>query len=291
VVADGMTGRRHRSNCELVAQGTANVASVIFGGIAVTGTIARTATNIRAGARGPIAGLFHALYLLLFMIVAAPLVAYVPLAALGAVLVVVAWKMAEREQFWALLRSSRGDALVLLLTFGLTVFVDLTTGIAVGMVLGAFLFLHRMAESVEVASGQELVTQDQADFSPERTTYDATESTDPNVMVYHLRGALFFGAMAAVGTALDRIGKPPEVFVLDLRDVPLADSTAAKTLVSFAQKLIRSDTTVCVVGARPAVQRALVAAGLTDTYVTYGTTVEAALQLARAGGAHEQIRA
>ena len=104
-----MTGRRHRSNCELVAQGTANVASVIFGGIAVTGTIARTATNIRSGARGPIAGLFHALYLLLFMVVAAPLVAYVPLAALGAVLVVVAWKMAEREQFWALLRSSRGE--------------------------------------------------------------------------------------------------------------------------------------------------------------------------------------
>jgi SulP family sulfate permease len=152
VVADGMSGRRHRSNCELVAQGVANIAAVIFGGMPVTGTIARTATNVRSGARGPIAGMLHAIYLLLFVLVAAPLAAYIPLASLGAVLVVVAWNMAEKAEFVALLRS-RGDALVLLATFLLTIFEDLMTGIAVGVTLGAFLFLHRMAEAVEVKDG------------------------------------------------------------------------------------------------------------------------------------------
>src|ERR1700742_3434084 len=132
VVADGLTGRRHRSNCELVAQGVANIGSVIFGGICVTGTIARTATNVRAGARGPMAGMFHSLYVLLFMLTAAPLVAYVPLAALGAVLAVVAWNMAEKDEFVALLKSSRRDAFVLRVTLGLTVFVDRPTAIAVG---------------------------------------------------------------------------------------------------------------------------------------------------------------
>ena len=136
VVADGLTGRRHRSNCELVAQGVANIGSVIFGGICVTGTIARTATNVRAGARGPIAGMFHSLYLLLFMVTAAPLVSYVPLAVLGAILTVVAWNMCEKDEFIALLKSSRGDAVVLLATFLLTVFVDLPTAIAVGVVAG-----------------------------------------------------------------------------------------------------------------------------------------------------------
>lgn len=113
VVADGMTGRRHRSNCELSAQGVANITSVLFGGICVTGTVARTATNVRAGARGPVSGIFHCVYLLIFLLIGAPLVGYIPLAALGAVLAVVAWNMAEKEEFWSLLRGSRGDAVVL----------------------------------------------------------------------------------------------------------------------------------------------------------------------------------
>jgi MFS superfamily sulfate permease-like transporter len=152
VVADGMTGRRHRSNCELSAQGVANITSVLFGGICVTGTVARTATNVRAGARGPVSGIFHCVYLLIFLLIGAPLVGYIPLAALGAVLAVVAWNMAEKEEFWSLLRGSRGDAVVLLSTFLLTIFVDLVTAIAVGVVLGALLFLHRMAEAVEERS-------------------------------------------------------------------------------------------------------------------------------------------
>ena len=133
---DGMTGARHRSNCELAAQGVANIASVIFGGMCVTGTIARTATNIRAGARGPIAGMFHCGYLLLFLMIAAPLVSYIPLAALGAVLVMVAWRMAEKEEFVRLLHDWRA-ASVLLATFGLTLILDLTFGIVAGCVLAA----------------------------------------------------------------------------------------------------------------------------------------------------------
>jgi SulP family sulfate permease len=137
-VADSMTARRHRSNMELVGQGIANMASALFGGIAVTGTIARTATNVRAGGRSPVAGMLHALFLLVFMLVAAPLASYAPLSALAGVLVAVCWGMAEKKEFWRLLGDWRG-ALVLLTTFGLTLARDLTTGIIAGCVVAAVL--------------------------------------------------------------------------------------------------------------------------------------------------------
>ncbi|CAN0294540.1 unnamed protein product, partial [Phaeothamnion confervicola] len=143
VVADSMSGRRHRSNMELVAQGLANIASSVFGGITATGTIARTATNVRAGAHGPVAGMLHAGFILLFMLVAAPLAGYIPLSALAAILVVVAWNMAERAEFKLLLMNSKADAVVLLATFLLVIFVDLPTGIVVGVVLGCLMFMHR----------------------------------------------------------------------------------------------------------------------------------------------------
>ena len=281
VIADGMTGRRHRSNCELVAQGAANIGSVMFGGICATGTIARTATNVRSGARGPISGLFHSVYLLLFMLFAAPLVAYIPLAALGAVLLVVAWKMAEKSEFVALIRGSRADAVVLLSTFLLTVFVDLTTGIAVGVVLGAFLFLHRMAEAVEVASGVELIAEDKADINGARTAYDTEQATDPEVMIYRISGALFFGATAAVSTVLDRVGAPPRSFVLDFSNVPLIDITAANALRGFVQKLERSGTRIYFAGARPTVRKTLEATGFKEPTIRYAATAAAALEQAK----------
>jgi sulfate permease, SulP family len=279
-----MTGRRHRSNCELVAQGVGNIGSVLFGGMPATGLIARTATNIRAGARGPLAGIFHSLYLLLFVVFGARLISYVPLAALGAVMTVVAWNMAERAEFWALLRSSRGDAVVLLASFGLTVLVDLTTGIAVGVVLGAFLFLHRIAESVEIADGQELVAEDQADFGPDRTRYDPAASALADTMVYRIRGALFFGATAALSRVLDRIGSHPKVFVLDLSAVPLIDSTAANTLRGFIGKLNRSGTRVYVAGARTPVRRTLINAGVRPPQVAFADSADSALQAWRGDG-------
>lgn len=281
VVADGMSGRRHRSNCELVAQGVANVGSTMFGGIPVTGTIARTATNVRAGAKGPVSGILHAGYLLVFMLVAAPLAGYIPLAALGAVLAVVAWNMAERDDFIALLRASGGDRLILLATFLLTVFVDLTTGIGVGVVLGAFVFLHRMAESVEVEGEASLIAEDRADDYAGRTSYDPAESADRDVVVYRISGAFFFGAVAAVSSVLDRIGQRPRVLVLDFSEVPIVDSTAAKTLLRFAEKLTRAGAMVFLVGANPGVRRALLQAGLKKPLVRHAKSVEQALAFAK----------
>ena len=273
VVADGMTGRRHRSNCELVAQGVANIGSVMFGGICVTGTIARTATNVRAGARGPVAGMFHALYLLLFMATAAPLVSYVPLAVLGAILAVVAWNMAEKDEFIALVRSSRGDAAVLLATFLLTVFVDLPTAIAVGVVAGSFLFLHRMAEAVEVEGGAALI-EDRADTEDDLAA-DAN-GTKEDVFVFRISGALFFGATAGLSTILDRIGEHPRVFILDFSAVPLIDSTAARALQGFVHKLQRSGTRIYFSGTRGAVRRTLISAGLRRPTVLYSDSVASA---------------
>ena len=153
VAADAMSDRRHRSNCELVAQGVANIASALFGGLCATGTIARTATNVRAGSVGPVSGMLHAAILLAVVLVAAPLASYVPLAASGAMLVVVASNMAERHEFAAILTRSRGEAAVLLATFLLTVFRDLIEGIAVGVVLRSLVFMHRMAQLVAVEGG------------------------------------------------------------------------------------------------------------------------------------------
>ena len=136
VVADGMTGRKHRSNCELVAQGIANIGTMIFSGMPVTGTIARTATNVRSGARSPVSGMLHAVYLLLFMMLAAPLAAYIPLAALGAVLAIIAWNMADKSKFVELLLKFDSTAVMLLSTFLLTIFINLLVGIAVGTAIG-----------------------------------------------------------------------------------------------------------------------------------------------------------
>ena len=279
VVADGMTGRRHRSNCELSAQGVANVVSILFGGICVTGTVARTATNVRAGARGPVSGIFHCAYLLIFLLIGAPLAGYIPLAALGAVLAVVAWNMAEKEEFWSLLRSSRGDAVVLLATFLLTVFVDLITGIGVGVVLGALLFLHRMAESVEIAGGQSSL-EDVADDSDTRSHYDAQQATNRDVMVYHISGAFFFGATARVLGVLERVGTPPRLLVLDFKDVPLIDTTAARSLVTFVNKVGRLGTSVVFAAARPTVRRTLNRAGLKPPLVRYSATAREAATMA-----------
>jgi SulP family sulfate permease len=274
VVADGMSGRRHRSNCELAAQGVANIAATIFGGMPATGTIARTATNVRSGARGPVSGMLHAVFLLGFMLVAAPLASYVPLAALGAVLAVVSWNMAEKKEFVALLRSSRGDALVLLATFLLTIFADLAIGIGVGVTLGAFLFLHRMAESVEVETGEAFLSEDQADdYGGARVAYDSKAASDPEVMVYKISGAIFFGASGAVSAALDEIGRYPRVFIFDFSETPLIDSTAARALEAFVARLRRADVMVCVAGARPNVRRALLSAGLHEPEALYAATV------------------
>lgn len=195
VVADGMTGRRHRSNCELVAQGVANIGSALFGGFCVTGTIARTATNVRAGAHGPVAGMLHAVFILLFMVIAAPLAAFIPLAALAGVLAVVAWNMIEKPAIAVLVRSGRGDAAVLGATFFLTIFRDLTEAIIVGFALGSVLFINRMSQQAAVKTEIPFVGQDAPD---QMSNYDEARTANPEVVVYHITGAFFFGAAASI---------------------------------------------------------------------------------------------
>jgi SulP family sulfate permease len=277
VVADGMTGRRHRSNCELVAQGFANIASAVFGGLCVTGTIARTATNVRAGARGPLAGMFHALFLLIFVLVAAPLARFIPLAVLGGILAVVAWKMLDRHAFAILLRSSWGDAVVLLATFLLTIFRDLTTGILVGFGLGTLLFLNRMAQATRIDG--ELAPGDEADaVGAARKPYDAALATDPDLVVYRISGAFFFGSAAAIGSVLDRIAERPKTVVLDFSAVPFLDSTAANTIAGVVAKAVRNKVALILTGAKPAVHETLSAHGVHEPGVRYAASIDAAVR-------------
>ena len=282
VVADSMTGRRHRSNCELVAQGAANIVSALFGGICVTGTIARTATNVRSGARGPVSGMLHALFLLLFMLIAAPLASYIPLAALAGVLATVAWGMAERHAFATLLRASRGDAFVVLVTFLLTVFRDLTEGIVAGFSISALLFLHRMAQAIDVENVTALEDRADSDGNGMRTPYDAGLATDPDVAVCRISGAFFFGAAASVGAALDQIAAHPKAYVIDLSAVPMLDSSAATTLAGFVRKAERRGGRVYISGARQSVRHTLLLYGVKQPQVRYMASIAAAVELARA---------
>ena len=278
VVADGMTGRRHRSNCELVAQGFANIGSAVFGGIPVTGTIARTATNVRSGAHGPVSGILHSGFLLVFMLVAAPLASYVPLAALAGMLAVVAWNMVEKTAIGVLFRSSAGDALVLAVTFLLVIFRDLTTGIVVGFALGALLFIHRMSTAVAVEAHAPDVAEDRPDGSAaERVAYDAAVASDPEVVVYRISGAFFFGAASTVGAVLDRIADRHKAFVLDCSGVPFLDSTAANVIEGAAKKARRAGIRFFVAGAAPQVRRMLVTHGVRPPLARYKASAAGAL--------------
>ena len=273
VVADGMTGRRHRSNCELVAQGWANIASALFGGLCVTGTIARTATNIRANAHGPVAGILHAAFLLAFMVFAAPLANWIPLTALAAVLAVVAWNMVERHAIAAVLRGDRAEAAVLVATFTITVLRDLTEGIAVGVVMGAVLFMHRMAQMVEVTTNMPtpLLTPDLPDEAGERSPYAGADSHD--IIVYRITGPFFFGAASQVASIIEQIEKAPRAYVLDLSAVPLADETGAQALLGFVKKARKAGARVYFAGASRKVTRRLLRAGLGREQATYVRSV------------------
>jgi SulP family sulfate permease len=286
VVADGMTGRRHRSNCELVAQGAANIGAALFGGICVTGLIARTATNIRAGARGPLAGMLHSIFLLLFMLVAAPLASYIPLAALAAVLVVVSWTMAEKHEFATLLRSSWGDAVVLLATFLLTIFRDLTEGILVGFALGAVLFIHRMAEMTGIEERSPLVAADRPDDgNGERVPYDPALAVDRDALVYRITGAFFFGAASAIGNVLDGVADKHKGFVVDFAAVPFLDSTAANVLGRVAAKAHRKGIQLFITGASASVRQALLTHGVAEPQAHYRDTIERAVTDIKGGEA------
>jgi SulP family sulfate permease len=240
-VADGMIGTRHKSNMELVAQGIANIGSAMFGGIPATGAIARTATNIKSGGRTPVAGMIHALTLLLSLFTCAPLARLIPLSCLAGILAVVAWNMSEIDRFRNLLRSPRSDVAVLLTTFILTVVVNLTVAVQVGVVLAAMLFIRRMAEITNVG----VVTRELRDG-------EEAAATDPNaiwlrdipagVQVYEINGPFFFGAADAFQETMRQVAKPPRVLILRMRNVPAIDATGLFVLEEFHKRCRRDGT-------------------------------------------------
>jgi SulP family sulfate permease len=258
VVADGMAGTRHDSNQELVGQGIANLAAPRVGGFAATGAIARTATNVRNGGTGPLAGLTHVLTLVLVLLFLAPLAEYVPLAALAAVLFVVAWNMSEVRHFAGMVRRApRADVTVLLITFLLTVFGDLVLAVNIGVIIAMFQFLRRMSSSVEVAqlAGTEL------DAALGKRQWTALP---PGVMVYSIDGPFFFGAVDTFERALAQTHTDPRRLIVQLRRVPFIDITGMQSLEEALRDLRRRGVDVLLCGANPRVKAKLERAGLLD---------------------------
>ena len=225
VVADGMIGGRHRSNMELVAQGVANIASPLFGGIPATGAIARTATNVKNGGRTPVAGMIHALTLLLIMLFFGRWAGLIPMATLAAILVVVSYHMSEWRTFRNEFRAPRSDVIVMLTTFFLTVLVDLTVAIEVGMVLSAFLFMKRMAEVTNVSAVTGEFVEDAQDEE-----VGGNRTLPPGVEIYEVNGPFFFGAAEAFRETLTSLAVKPRVLILRMRHVPAMDSTGVHAL-------------------------------------------------------------
>lgn len=234
VIGDGMIGGRHRSNCELIAQGIANFGSVIFGGIPATGAIARTATNIKTGAQTPMAGMIHALTLFFILYCLAPLVSQIPLAALSAVLVMISWNMSEVGHFARLLRAPYGDRIILLTAFLLTVFVDITIAISVGMILASFLFMKRMSQMSKAVSLPQIFQESQIDFPEKRDRDDISKKVVARgVEVYEIQGPFFFGAANILRDLLNNITSTPKVLILRMRSVPMVDASGMYGLEEF----------------------------------------------------------
>jgi SulP family sulfate permease len=232
VVADGMTGDRHKASMELVAQGAGNIAAALFGGIPATGAIARTAANIKAGAQSPVAGMVHAVTLFLFILFLAPLASTIPLASLSAVLMVVSWDMSDLPRFIRILtKAPKSDALVLVTTFLLTVMVDLTFAVEVGVVLAAFLFLRRMIEVAGIKPGGTDIETEVLFGTAE--TGGAVPEHAKNIEVYEIAGPFFFGVADKLQHILRGVARKPRVFILRMRDVPAVDSTGIAALESF----------------------------------------------------------
>jgi len=231
VVADGMIDDRHDSNQELMAQGLANIVSPLFGGIAATGAIARTATNVKCGGRSPVAGMVHAVTLLAIIMAAAPLAKFIPLATLSAVLVNVALNMGEWHNFARVPRWPRSDAVVFLTAFGLTVIVDLTAAVEIGMVLAAILFIKRVSETTQITA----VDESSETNGPEHSLIGKV--VPKGVMIYRIFGSFFFGAADKLETALKRSGQEPEVLILGMRKVLAMDATGLNALEDIYERL------------------------------------------------------
>lgn len=272
-VADGMTGYRHRPNQELVAQGVANIASALFGGLPATGAIARTATNIRAGARTPVAGALHALFLLLFVLLTGDLMRLIPMAALAAVLLIVAWGMSDAATFLALSRTGGADRWVMALTFLLTLLADLTVAIGVGVVLASLLFMARMGEAVEIATGG----TDEGEDAAQRS------GLPPGVEVFRITGPLFYAVADGLLDTLRRIGGRPRALILRFELVSFLDASGIVALRALFRHCATREIAVIVSGARPDVLAAIRQRAASDS-ARYAADYAEALTLARYSG-------
>ena len=260
VVADGMMGTRHRSNMELIAQGAGNIGSVLFGGIPATGAIARTATNIKSGGRTPVAGMVHAVVLLLILLFFGKYSALIPMPTLAAILIVVAYNMSEWEQFSELLRGQRSDAAVLLATFLLTVLIDLTVAIQVGVLLATFLFMQRMSNATEVNLVTDALTE-----PDEGEVRDISKIEVPaGVEIFEIYGSLFFGAIERFKDAMRSVEERPQVMILRMRHVPTIDATGLHTLDELVEAMRRRGVTLIVSAANQSVRRAMDRSGFSD---------------------------
>ena len=267
VVADGMIGTRHKSNVELVAQGIANIVSPLFGGIPATGAIARTATNIKAGGRTPVAGIVHALTLMLILLLLGRWAAMIPLASLAAILVVVSYNMSEWRSFRSLLRAPKSDIVVLLATFLLTVFVDLTVAVQVGIIASSLLFMRKMSELTEVEGitselREQAEEEDPNEISQVRRGVSSIsrQIVPEGVEVFEVNGPFFFGAADKLKGVLGELGKSPKVFILRMRNVPSIDATGMHALEQLKDSCRKRGTTLLISEIQPVPRRAIIRA-------------------------------
>ncbi|HKI04855.1 MAG TPA: C4-dicarboxylic acid transporter DauA [Thermoanaerobaculia bacterium] len=272
VVADGMTGGSHDPDAELVAQGVGNIVAPFFGGIAATGALARTATNVRSGARSPLAAIFHSVFVLLSVLLLAPVLNYLPMASLAALLLVVAWNMSEAKHFLHAMRvAPRSDVIVLLTCFGLTVIFDMVVSVTVGVVLAALLFMKRMAD----VSNVRLVDQHPI----------ASEGLPKDVLIYEVAGPLFFGAAQKAMSALQRVPTGIRIVVLDLSSVPAIDATGLVSLESAVARLHQLGMFVVLGGVQGQPLQALAKSGIREhrDRISVHRTMERALEVAKEG--------
>jgi SulP family sulfate permease len=282
VVADRMSGDRHNPNVELIGQGIANIASPIFGGLPATGAIARTATNIRSGARTPIAGMLHAVVLLFVLLVAAPLAGYIPLAVLAAILLVVAWNMGEWHEIPKLLRLTRTDISVWIVTFALTVLADLTIAVEVGMILAALLFIRRVAMTTTVSE----VTSDYVEAGRSHILQDKT--IPPYLTIFRIHGPFLFGVTDKINVITDRIDRLPSIVIIRLRNMTAIDATGVHALEDLAFRLRASGRTLILCGAREQPAAVMHAAGFHQHVGEANICPDIAAALTRAEEIHLQ---
>jgi len=260
VVADGMMGTRHRSNMELIAQGAGNLVSAIFGGVPATGAIARTATNIKAGGKTPVSAIIHCIFLLLVLLFVGKWAALIPMSTLAAVLLVVAYNMSGWREFGHLLKSPRGDVAVLLATFLLTVFIDLTTAIQVGILLAGFLFLQKMSNETQVQS----ITANFAEEDDEQTRDISKIKVPDGVEVFEIYGSLFFGAVSQFKESLRFVAKKPKVLILRMRHVRSIDASGIHILEELVREAESGGYKLIFSAVSRSVYRVMRRSGLTD---------------------------